>query len=318
MNNNRLFNSSKTWPSLPVFFLLSFLLHGCVPRITNLQKVEVNTPPKRDSIRITENKKSSEVEIHTFFSFNEERTLKTKARGHTLVNSDGIYEVESVPGETFFIERAGVNTQPFEGDNFFWYVPEMQFGFDLDFALTKGFGLTGGLSYASINERDFWSPNFGFAIFSELQTWTWRIDMNTKFHQSNFTAEVIKTDDITLTGNETREVLFLTLKDQDTHNDPTLAFTLNTRRQEWPLNIFLNYTFGRQTFYDVEGDLETLFNEFAILRYSQSYNTFSAGLFKTFSKNGRILLGVRLTKYTDEKSQLSLPDAFVQYDFRLF
>jgi len=68
----------------------------------------------------------------------------------------------------------------------------------------------------------------------------------------------------------------------------------------------------------VEGDLETLFNEFAILRYSQSYNTFSAGLFKTFSKNGRILLGVRLTKYTDEKSQLSLPDAFVQYDFRLF
>lgn len=318
MKNKQLCNLYKTWPSSVAFFVLSISLQGCIPRITNLQEIEVNTPPKRDSIRITENKKSADVEVRSFFSINKEKALKTKTPGHTLVNSEGIYEVEGVPDETIFIERAGVNTQPFEGDNFFWHVPEMQFGFDLDFALTSGFALTGGLSYANINERDFWSPNFGFALFNELQTWAWRIDMNMKFHQSSFTAEVIKTKERRLRGNETREVSFLTIQDKDNLSNPTIMLTLNTRKQEWPLNLFVNYTAGRQTFYDVERDFETIFNEPAVFRYSEPYNTFSAGVFRTFSRNGRLLFGVRITKYTDEKSQLSLPDAFVQYDFRLF
>jgi len=298
--------------------ILIILTIGCSPTVTNLQTVEVSGPPHRHLIRITENKKEGDFEIHSQISFNQQNKLKTKTEGHTDVNRFDVYELEPIPESSYYREHAGVNIYPFERDNLIWTIPGWQCGIDLDLAMSDKMAITGGVDFAKIYEDYFWGQNIGIGFFEESETWAWRFDFLWKFQQMFFDAELVITEDKPLRYGETRNVLFKYYSEMKYNRNFSTLLTFNSVRNDWPINFFSNFGIGTQTFYDASTkfNIVLLNTDAANFRYSRLYYVLNFGIFANLTQNRRVLFGMGLIKYDDEKGQLLVPNAFIQYDFK--
>ncbi|MEL6823386.1 MAG: hypothetical protein AAFP70_16630 [Calditrichota bacterium] len=102
--------------------ILAVLQLSCVsqqPIIRNLQDVQLEGGIPSNAIHIVDNREAGKAEITPYLRINQDRTSTAQLEGHTLVNSDGEFEtVEIAPGR--FVEMAGTNTIPFEGNNLRW------------------------------------------------------------------------------------------------------------------------------------------------------------------------------------------------------
>lgn len=297
-----------------------FLHPACTPTVTNLQTVEVSGPTNGYAIPITDHKQAFKPDIRLSVSVNNSQTLDSRLEGHTDVNAEGVFEVEEVPGEIFYLERAGVNVFPFDDDNFLWITPKWQTQVELDLPLSNHFALSGGFSYAAIEGQDFWGYQLGMGIFGEGNSFGWRLDSRLNFQETHFQATLVRAEDIPLTGDRTRRVMFFDYQKKDSYSNGAFLFTLNSRRPDWPLNLFLNYTLGSQTLFDARTEiiLFHLNRDAADFKYTETYHSVALGVYKNIHSGGRFLLGMRITHYTDENSRLTIPNAFLQYDLTLW
>ena len=126
-------------------------------------------------------------------------------------------------------------------------------------------------------------------------------------------AKYIETEEYFIPGKNYREVYFYSLKEKNEYINLSLSLTFNTRKNEWLINYFFNYTWGWQTLYDLESSLHV--KEF---NYDEAYHSIALGIYKNIFDTGRLIGGIRFTKYTDDKGRLFIPDAFIQYDIKLF
>jgi hypothetical protein len=307
-----------------VLFTASQMFLGCVTQTESLlQEVYVDGIPIRHPIKITENREAGNVNIRANLSFNNNNKLNTQGEKHTRVNEHGVFQIEEVPGEKYFLEQEGVNIFDFEGENVHWNIPDVQTRVEFDIAASRNFAVSVGLNYSKINEKVFWGESIGFAFWGEKKNWGYRFDVNLHFYKMGLSAEyaVIEATDFP------RRVIFIFEDRTDDFKDLSFGYTMNTNRRDWLINVFFNYTLGWQTLYDFRSDaIRNVSLTFPFLNPSEiydrfeffeAYHSFSAGLYKNIFDMGRIVFGARYTNYTDTKDQLFTPDYFIQYEIVL-
>ena len=231
-----------------------FLVSGCT--VTSLQQVEVDAPAVQQPIRITENTEKGNLIARGFFAYNQDQQVQTQIREHTLVNEEGVFEVEEGAGPNVFIEREGVNVYPFRGNNFTWSVPDWQAGIELELPLSDGASFTGGLGFADGRTTTQLNQQLGLGLFFNVDNWGYRFDFNLAFQQSRYNMEAVQGYQTEWRGGRDREVRFIFIDDNDRYTHPSFGVTLNSKYTDRPINFFFNYTLGRQTFYNVKDHFE--------------------------------------------------------------
>jgi len=296
-----------------LLFIYCIFSVGC--SVTSLQRVELEGMPAKRPPRITEKgRKAGDFEVRGFLSKNVHTELKTQVPEHTNVNADGEFEVEPIDG-TRFREREGVNIFKFDGDNFVWQAPEWQGGIELDFPISHGVALTGLLSYATINDTEYWNRAFGVGFFNDVENWSWRIDLNLGFSSTSSTAQIVQSER-SFGDDGIRHVRFFEARDENRYHNFALIFTANTNRPNSAADLFFNYSLGWQRLYDYREDFPEAGITGRGIEFTPTVNVFSGGIFFDAFNTGRLVLGGRITLFSDE-GEFSMPDLFVQYDFKL-
>lgn len=303
---------------MPILWALVIIfLFGCTSTVTNLQEVDVTAMPNRTAIKITENRKEQSLEIRANASLNNSKLYETKGEGHTNVNQNGIFEVDPVQNENYFLETKGVNNFDFDGYNIRWAVPRWQANIELDFKVDSNFVLNGGIHYSELNGKSFWGENLGIAFVDESDMYGYRFDLFGRYNQVSLDALAVVSE--REFSNGTRKVYFSQKQFDEDYFNLGMIFTLNTKNRDWFLNYFFSYSLAWQTLYDIDKNrfgLES--NETTNFSYMESYHTVSAGIYKTLFDGGRLIAGARLMKYSDSKNNFTMPDFFIQYDFIVF
>jgi len=305
--------------------VLSFLSVGCTVTTTTpkLQNAEQFAAVNNNSIKITKDEAAGDFIVRLNVTKNRDKIMSTKIDGHTMVNENGIYEVEPVEGEDYFIETAGVNTNEFSGNNFHWKVPELQANFEIEVNVTSNFSVYGGTTFASVDQVDLNNFNFGLGFFREENDWAIRFDLSAAYYNSRTDFEYVRVEDKPFTEDATRRVYFFDESITEKFFDLNFGLTVNTRNPDWIINGFLNYNFGQHSLFDYETTPVTFYDwlkssEGKRFELEEIYHTLSLGLYKEIESLGSLIGGVRFTKFTDAEGKLFHPNYFLQFDFHLF
>lgn len=302
--------------------IFTITLVGCTRTEPSLQSVKFYGGPHKSTIKITKDEKAGDFNLRGSFAVNRDSKAATLIDEHSLVNDAGIYEVQPVEDEIYFIEQAGVNIYEFEGDNMQWELPEVQTMFEIEYNLSSSMSIYGGGSYSKSGKNDLYGYNFGLGFFKEGENWALRFDTGIKQSETIAEVEYIRAEDVILTGNNSRKVYFFEDREKEKFFNLIFGLTANTRRDDWVLNGFLNYTLGWQNFYSIEPKpvypADMVNRESDVMEYNQNYHSFAVGLYKDLDELGKLIGGIRFTKYTDERGRLFIPDYFLQFDLDVF
>ena len=304
--------------------LIGIFVTGCSVSTTTpkLQTVDQYGGPTRNTIKITKEEEAGDVNVRVNVSMNRDKTLNTVLDGHTLVNQAGLFEVEPMDGESYFIERAGVNILDFQGETFRWHVPEIQTNFEVEVNLSSNVSLYGGTSFSSTGKYDLNSFNFGLGFFREEGNWGIRFDVAGSVNQMTSEIEYVRIEDKEISGDETRRVYFFSESDKQKFTNLNLGLTINTKNPDWIVNGFFNYTMGHEDFFDFTASPVTFYDWLrssnSHFQYDETYHSISLGVYKDISTLGKIIAGVGFNKYTDEEGKLFTANYFMQFDFDLF
>ncbi len=303
---------------MPSLGAITFLIFsGCTSTVSNLQEVNVTAMPNRTAVKITENRKPQSFEIRANASFNNSKLYETKGEGHTDVNENGIFEVDPVQNENYFLERAGVNNFEFDDYNVKWSIPRWQGNLELDFKVNDNLVLNGGIHYSELNGKSYWGENLGIAFLDESEKYGYRFDLFGRYNQVSLDALAVVSE--REFSNGTRKVYFSQKQFDEDYFNLGMMFTLNTKNRDWFINYFFSYSLAWQTLYNLNiDDFNIASSESSTFDYMESYHTITAGVYKTLFEGGRLVLGARLMKYSDSKNNFTMPDFFIQYDFILF
>ena len=144
--------------------ILLGLLSGCktthIPTTTvrtlNLQEAEVSGPINQPPIHITDSIDAPSITVTPRFSYNSQTAIRGEIGGHTLVNEEGIFQVDTFYNYGSFTlkETPGANIHRYSGKNFTWNVASVYAALDLDFRLSRNFGLFLGVNYSEQNKTN--------------------------------------------------------------------------------------------------------------------------------------------------------------------
>lgn len=309
---------------ISVMILSIILLTGCstTNTIPYLQSVEQNGAPMRNTIKITKNEKENDITLRASVIFNRDKQVDSYVKGHSPVNEFGEFETQPVQGEDYQLEYANVNENDFEGNNFHWILPDFESHVEMEYNISSHVSFYGGVAFAESKELSFLNYNFGGGFFREEENWAIRLDIASAFEEMIADAEYILVENVKLNDDNSRKVYFFNTRSKHTYLNINVGVTINTKYQDWFVNGFLNYTTGRQSFYNI-AIKDTYYDEKLIsyddnFENSDSYHSISLGLYKEIDNLGKLIGGARFTKYTDSKGRLFIPDYFLQFDLELF
>jgi hypothetical protein len=256
-------------------------------------------------------------------ALNNRYNLNTQVDKHTSVSSKGVYEVEPVDGESYLLERAGVNIYDFKGNNFSWSLPQVQASLNADIALAKHFAVFFGGSVSEIHSKVYAGFNGGFGFLFEGENAGLRFDLGVDYYETSYDAQVVKYEDVELKGNDTRNVYLGNVSKKEKYTNLNFAVCFNTKNRDWLLNYFLNYAYGNYTFYDFNNTEDVKTGIFYSDDPNKGVNSipvsqYALGAYKNINENIRAIAGFGVTKYHDHKKNLVIFDSFVQFDFMLF
>ena len=190
----------------PIGYLVLFLvtLISCAPSTTvtkiYLQEVEVYGPINSSPVHITDTTETG-VTISPRISFNTKNTLNGKIDQHTLVNSQGVFQIDTVfnsDGKFYFQETPGANKYPFEGKNFTWFTPDLTTSLDIDFKISKAFALFVGGNYSVVEQKSVWGGLFGIGLMGTGKDAAFRFDVGLSIQEMPYNAYTIVS--VTSTG----------------------------------------------------------------------------------------------------------------------
>jgi len=300
--------------------LISILLiiigfYGCTTTKTSLQEISVEQTLMNLPTRITENNKAGDVLLSLNFSGFRQKNTFGNINGHTDVNENGFYEVEKI-SDTKYLEHAGVNTYKYTGNNFHINLPEFSIAGNIDLIASKYFCFFGGVSYNHINDEENWSKYFGIGFYNELPNFGYRIDFGLINYSSNYNINYVKVEDKIITGDMTRDVWFYEKQQSNNYWGTFLSFTYNTKRSDWFVNLFANYTVGIQVLYEIELPVDLSTDKYNF-NLSTTVHNFSLGVFQKISESIRFSLGAKYLKYKIDNSKADNLNYFSQLDFML-
>lgn len=229
-----------------------------------------------------------------------------------------MYEIEEVSGEDYYLEYANKNIYDYEGMNYSWVIPSLTGSVDLDLAISNNFAFTIGTKLSSYDEQNFIGFNTGFGFFQRGEELAYRFDTFFRFQENLYDINYIKAEDIKLSGDASRKVYVYNKRKKENFYNLGFMFSINSAIKNWPINIFANYSFGWQTFYDIS--TESFYNDEEIgnFEHDEYYHSISIGLYQKPFETGRIMIGYNLSTYGHSSKDFFVPSVFVQYDFLIF
>ncbi len=280
---------------------LFLIFSGCSS--TKIQNVDVYSAPYRSPVKIMENKHEGSLEVQAQFSYNKNTRYSQNLGGHTNVNENRVYVVESVQGENYYIERKEANKFNYQWDNLIWNIPQWQGIVDLEYCFTNHAAIYGGINIASIDDEMYVGKKIGLAFYSSEKNLSFRFSSDAKFQETAYNANYLIVDDWTTNSNQ-RTVRFFSKSEKTTYFNLNFFIGLNTNAPDWLINFFTGFSWGGQTLFDFSDFSET-----------ETYTSFSIGVFKSISGQGRLIFGTRFTSLTGNTTKMHPDDYFIQYDF---
>lgn len=308
-----------------------FLVYSCSPStvITKiyLQDAAVNGPINQSPVHVTSNNETG-VTISPRISINNKKSLRGKVDNHTLVNSQGVFQVDTIfnnDGTFYFQETPGVNRYSYTEKNFLWNIAEVNASLDFDFKISKSFALFAGGNYSVVKQKSIWGGLFGLGLMNQ----GFRFDIGLSIQEIPYEASTVIT--VTETGTSGTSSYVAQYLDASTETcfNPFVNLNVNSNNPEWLVNIFLQAGYAAQTLLNFEPKTSAYHNPF----YYENVNitedlrgeatagiiNLTPGVYFNFGDTGRVLLGTRLlwiTQIEDIDNQFYLLP-MLQFDFRL-
>lgn len=312
-----------------ISLLISFC--SCGPTVTDtlyVQDVNVKGPINQPPIRVT-GKDSSTFTISPKVFINSNKGYNGLVDGHTKVNSDGIFQVDTAANGNgiHYYESAGANGFEFKGENLHWSLPDYSVGFDLDIAISRKVALSGGFSMSGKDKNNLYGYRAGLGFFSASGNYGIRFDGGVIWQKYSYDASsvIIRED-----GSSSKEVFFFRDKGSSVNLNHYLSLTFNTIYDQLPLNFLLNVGYTGQSLIDYEP--KNMDRTYYVIIPNPNYNVedrrgeayaafvnVSPGIYANLNEWSRLLLAVRFFFELDIKdtrnSTFIIP--MVQFDMSL-
>jgi len=317
--------------------MLFFISCTTTKQTLYLQEIEIQGPINQAPIHLTDSIETPSVIISPRFSVNTQKELNANTGGHSMVNADGIFQVDTSSfssGTVKYTEAPGKNVHQFEGQNLNWNVSNFTAGIDFDFVLTRNFALFGGVSYSSQKSGGVWGGTAGLGLFGNGKNVSFRFDAGVHIQTIKYDAYTvanIKTENIF--GGSDEYVVFYHDIDKSTNFDPFINLTINSANREWLLNFFLNAGYSIQSLYDFGPQTpDKRYYNFLLIfptgtaitedfrgESTAGFINFTPGIYFNLDENSRVLLGVRFyfEMQLDNPSTSTFILPMIQADFRL-
>ena len=300
--------------SIGLLSLFFFSLISCSPSTTvtkiYLQEVEVSGPMNSSPIHITDSSGTG-VTISPRISFNTKNTHTGKIDEHTRVNSQGVFQVDTIitnDGTFYFQETPGANKYQFNGKNFTWYTPDVTASLDIDFKISKSFAFFVGGNYSVVEQKPIWGGLFGIGLMGTGKSAAFRFDVGLNIQDIPYNAYTIVS--VTTTGSSGTSSYVVDYDDisNKTQYNPFAAITINSFNKDWLFNIFLNAGYRSQSVVNFTPKDEVYHNPFY---YADVYATedlrgevtagivdITPGLYFNLGESGKIILGAKFNWIT--------------------
>lgn len=289
------------------FLLLCFTACTTVKTIY-LQNVELTGPIVNTPIHITDSTKVPAITISPKFSFNTTKHINGYIDGHTNVNQNGVFQVDTIlnsDGTITYRESAGANSFGYTGENLTWNFSSINAGLDIDLKFSNNFALFTGISYSSKKGKSTLGGNAGIGILSFNNGFATRIDLGINIQSVSYDARnVVVVDNTTIFGGSSEYVLFYRDIGEKTHIDPFISLTFNSSVKQWFLNFFLNAGYSMQSIVDFEpSQPDPFYYPFLIFPHSQviiadirgestaGFFIITPGVYFNFGGSNRIIVG---------------------------
>jgi hypothetical protein len=320
-------------------FLLSTLFFSCgeTKEITlYLQDLQVNGPAMSPPIHITRDPEPNELHVMPRFSIGSIQTFTGRIDGHTMVNKNGLFQVDTIirsDSGIVFQDRGNVNTHPFRGKNLRRSFPSYSVGFDMDFGLSRGVALSLGTNYSSLDGQGLWGYRAGLGFRHHRGSVGFRIDAGWQWEELGHEALTVVTER-PLSGSVST-VAFYRDKGKTTFGRAYGSLVLHTVHPDWVVNPFFQLALTSQRLDDLKPTIleepvwvippffivpatQNLVNDLRG-KFSSTFVHFAPGLYFNLDENISILTGIRISVDTEveDRSSSTIIAPFVQFDFRL-
>ena len=268
--------------------IMSLVFFSCttIQETIYLQDVEVNGPMNPPPIKITKDKTAGSITISPRLAFNQNKEIKAKIGGR--VSGDAVQD-------SLFMDKK---------NNLLWYLPELSFGFDIDFAVSNHVAITGGLNFASINQNKLLGGSLGLGFFKENNGSAVRFDAGILIQEIHYDAKTIV--EITATpafGDPTTTFYYYHDINKNSDIDFYAMFTYNSILRDFPINFFMNLSYFGQAILNFEPKQTTDIRYLIFLsektiedargEASSSFLSFTPGVYLDFNEWSRLVLGGR-------------------------
>jgi hypothetical protein len=132
---------------------------------TNLQSVDVSGTLHQPAVHLQRPTSQPGFRMTPWLSVNTQQEQTGRFPGHTNVNRNGVYQVDTAFTSTGMeFTESGTNVYPFKGQNFSWRLPKLNGGLDFDLDVSETVSLFGGLGLSGIDNDAYWSARAGIGF----------------------------------------------------------------------------------------------------------------------------------------------------------
>ena len=305
------------WLESTVLFFVAMVTPGCTTtREIYLQDIDVNGPINVPPVHITNNVKPNSLTITPRISLPTTSGLDGLVEGHSLVNNQGYYQVDTVQnsdGSCSFDEPSGVNTNSFRGNNLQWNLPTANATLDFDLPTSPSFSVFGGVSYSSSRNKTLWGGHAGLALFKDGPTSGIRLEGGVRWQSLFYDVSSLVVTTTSAFGSTNTYIMFYRDRYRRTHVNPSGSFTFNSKNPDWPLNLFFQASVAWQTLYNFEPRTADVVGSFFIqttrdLRgeYTATLFGLTPGVYINFNGSSRLVAGAHILIHDFEDATRNL------------
>jgi len=289
-------------------------LTGCVTESVYLQNLSVDGPLILPPVHVTADSVANSWHVTPHFSTNSERNMNGRVDGHSRVNANGTYQVDTNQSNGTYSEKDGVNTYTFQGENLAWSLPNYTLGLDFDYTLTDHLALSLGLSYSPGKQREYWGGSVGLGYFFYNRGMGGRIEGGIVFQSTAYTVDYVHV--VEPAFSQTSDVTFLHKNGRDMNSNFYGSLTINSMRTDWLVNLFLQVSLSTQTLVNVASPQSNGLEELRVNHLS-TFLSISPGLYLILSPSSRVMVGLRLAHgmSIEDASHDFVPMPLIQVDF---
>lgn len=226
-------------------------LTGCTT--TNLQNLAVEGPMFQPPVHLTKDSTRT-FQLHPWISWVSPNTRSGRVSGHTMVNSNGVYQVDTIKTTTpyQYQERTGTNDSDFQGTNFQWTLPSNVAGLDMDIALSSSNAISIGGSFASMDSGSYWQAHISIGSMSHWEHTSARVDLGVEWQNQKYDADFVHTTVTRLLGPD--DVEFLSVHQNQTQVNYFISAMINGSSEKTPVNFFLQAAVVRQSLFYISDE----------------------------------------------------------------